>query len=74
MNLSNTYFRQFTRLLAKVDRIDPYATERIIHYMNTQEIESFKISNYVSGLFIWGDTKEGHNYWARISSKIDDEP
>ena len=30
----------------------------------------FDISNNLAGLFIWGDTPQGHEYWAKIFMEL----
>lgn len=36
---------------------------------NIEVIDFLKINNSISSAFVWQNTKQGHGYWEKISSK-----
>ena len=54
-----------TAVIKKIDRI--YRSKR------EREKCNFTDKNSLSAAFVWGSTKEGHNYWEEVCEKLDED-
>jgi Zn-finger domain-containing protein len=76
MTTEQNEFKTGHELLQMIEKIEPWIAEKIKINIIDQKNEDLLLSRYgnaqamVRQIFVWGQTKQGHEFWAEFSHPL----